>query len=174
MASYYYLIASLPDLKSDGEMPLSYEEFLASCKGVVPKPTYDLLENLDLSSTKGPLLKEWAKSYGVMTDELNEQRRARLGKGSKGQVSGHDDLASQAATSALAAKNPLEAEKILLDYQFRLLDELVGFHTFDDYVLFGYAIKLKLLERQACFVQEKGSKEFRRLLGDVQQRVYSI
>ena len=28
MASYYYLISSLPDLKTDGEMPFTYDEFL--------------------------------------------------------------------------------------------------------------------------------------------------
>ena len=28
MASYYYLISSLPTLDSDGDMPMTYEEFL--------------------------------------------------------------------------------------------------------------------------------------------------
>lgn len=28
MASYYYLISSLPDLRTDGDMPFTYEEFL--------------------------------------------------------------------------------------------------------------------------------------------------
>jgi len=35
-------------------------------------------------------------------------------------------------------------------------------------------VKLKLLERQNCFVQEKGKKEFKRLFDQVQQRVYSL
>ena len=58
----------------------------------------------------------------------------------------------------MAAKNPLEAEKILLECEFDNLDSLVGLHTFDDRYLFGYAIKLKLLERQSCFVQFKGTE----------------
>ena len=71
-------------------------------------------------------------------------------------------------------EDPLEAEKILLECEFDNLDSLVGLHTFDDVYLFGYAIKLKLLERQSCFVQSKGQKEFKRLFDQVQQRVYSL
>ena len=43
-----------------------------------------------------------------------------------------DSVLSQVVGTVLAAKNPLEAEKILLDYEFENLDSLVGLHTFDD------------------------------------------
>ena len=68
----------------------------------------------------------------------------------------------------------LEAEQILLDHEFELLDTLVGMHMFDDYVLFGYAVKLKLLERRSCFEKEKGRSEFQNLFRRVQERVYSL
>ena len=45
---------------------------------------------------------------------------------------------------------------------------------FDDYVLFGYAIKLKLLERLNSFEQTKGKAEFQSLFDGIQQRVYSL
>jgi hypothetical protein len=77
-------------------------------------------------------------------------------------------------SSALSAKNPLEAEKLLLEYEFENLDSLVGLHMFDDHVLFGYAIKLKLLERLSCFEQDKGQAEFKSLFDGIQQRVYSL
>jgi ribosomal protein S18 acetylase RimI-like enzyme len=68
MASYYYLISSLPDLKSDGEMPLSYEDFLDMCQTTVSASTYTILKNLTLSSNEGPLIKEWAqKQEGFVT-----------------------------------------------------------------------------------------------------------
>ena len=119
MASQYYLISSLPDLRTDGEMPFSYEEFLGMCQSNVSESKYELLKNLTLSSEEGPLLKEWSAFYKNLMGE-------------------------------------------------------VGLHTFDDVYLFGYAIKLKLLERQSCFVQSKGQKEFKRLFDQVQQRVYSL
>ena len=55
MASYYYLIASLPELKADGEMPITYSEFLNCCQSNVSDSDYELLVNLTLSSTEGPL-----------------------------------------------------------------------------------------------------------------------
>ena len=173
MASYYYLISSLPTLNSDGDMPMTYEEFLLNCQGNVSETTYNRLKDLTLMSSEGPLLNEWAATYGMLTRELNSQRSAALGKQ---YPSGFDkDGANvQVASAALAAKNPLEAEQILLDYEFELLDTLVGMHMFDDHVLYGYALKLKLLERKSCFHKEKGQAEFKHLFDQAQQRVYSL
>ncbi|MCR5467731.1 MAG: hypothetical protein K6F37_02115 [Lachnospiraceae bacterium] len=173
MASYYYLISSLPDLRADGEMPMTYDEFLTCCQSTVSEKKYELLKNLTLSSDEGPLVKEWSKVYGMLTKELNYQRSVNLGK-SYPQGYDKDGIIAQVANAALSAKNPLEAEKVLLDYEFELLDTLVGLHVFDDYVLFGYAIKLKLLERQNCFEHAKGQAEFTHLFDEVQQRVYSL
>ena len=173
MASYTYLISSLPDLRTDGEMPLTYEEFLKCCESVVSERDYALLESLTLGSQEGPLVKDWAGFYGMLKSELNYQRSMLLGKS---YPSGYDKDAAiaQVAASAVNAKNPLEAEKILLDFEFENLDTLVGMHMFDDVVLFGYAIKLKLLERMNCFRKEKGNAEFQRLFNEVQQRVYHL
>ena len=173
MASYYYLISSLPDLKTDGDMPLTYDEFLGMCQSNVSESKYNFLKNLTLSSEEGPLVKEWAVFYKNLMRELNYQRSMNLGRPYLASYD-KDSVIAQVAGAALAAKNPLEAEKILLDYEFEILDSLVGLHTFDDVYLFGYAIKLKLLERQSCFVQKKGQQEFKRLFDQVQQRVYSL
>ncbi len=173
MASYYYLISSLPDLRTDGDMPMTYDEFLDMCQSNVSESKYELLKNLTLSSEDGPLLKEWSAFYKNLMGELNYQRSVSLGRPYLTSYD-KDSVIAQVAGAAMAAKNPLEAEKILLECEFDNLDSLVGLHTFDDRYLFGYAIKLKLLERQSCFVQSKGQKEFKRLFDQVQQRVYSL
>ena len=173
MASYYYLISSLPDLRTDGDMPFTYEEFLGMCQSNVSESKYEFLSNLTLSSDEGPLLKDWAVFYNNLMSELNNQRSMNLGRAYLKSYD-KDSVLTQVIGTVLAAKNPLEAEKILLDYEFENLDSLVGLHTFDDVYLFGYAVKLKLLERQNCFVQEKGKKEFKRLFDQVQQRVYQL
>lgn len=173
MASYYYLISSLPDLRTDGDMPFTYEEFLGMCQSNVSESKYEFLSNLTLSSDEGPLLKDWAVFYNNLMSELNYQRSMNLGRAYLKPYD-KDSVLTQVIGTVLAAKNPLEAEKILLDYEFENLDSLVGLHTFDDVYLFGYAVKLKLLERQNCFVQEKGKKEFKRLFDQVQQRVYQL
>lgn len=173
MASYYYLVASLPDLRTDGEMPMTYDEFLTCCQSNVSESKFEILKNLTLDSAEGPLIKEWHTVYGNLMRELGYQRSMNLGKPYNTSYD-KDFSYAMVASAALAVKNPLEAEKILLDYQFDFLDSLVGLHTFDDYYLFGYAIKLKLLERQSCFVHEKGQAEFKSLFDDIQQRVYSL
>lgn len=173
MASYYYLASSLPMLTSDGDMPMSYAEFLRCCEGNVSEEKYKLLESLSLSSSEGPLLKEWAASYGSLMKELNQQRSLALGKPYPSDFD-KDGMNAQVVSAVLNAKNPLEAEQILLDYEFELLDTLEGLHMFDDEVIFGYAVKLKLLERKSCFEKEKGQAEFRHLFDDIQQRVYSL
>ncbi len=173
MASYYYLIASLPELRADGDMPISYDEFLSCCQSNVSDAKYELLKNLTLDSTEGPLVEEWARFYGMLMKELNYQRSMNLGR-SYSSAYDKDGFIAQAVAAALTAKNPLEAERVLLEYEFENLDSLVGLHMFDDYVLFGYAIKLKLLERLNCFEQTKGKAEFQSLFDGIQQRVYSL
>ena len=173
MASYYYLIASLPELRADGDMPISYEQFLALCESNVSEETYERLRDLTLSSTEGPLVREWGTFYRMLTRELSYQRSVNLGR-TYSSAYDKDGFIAQVAQSAMSAKNPLEAERLLLEYEFENLDSLVGLHMFDDHVLFGYAIKLKLLERLNSFEQEKGKAEFQTLLGGVQERVYSL
>ena len=173
MASYYYLIASLPELSANGDMPLTYSEFLSCCQSNVSEEDYEILKNLTLSSRTGPLVEQWADFYRMLTRELGYQRSLNLGR-TYSSAYDKDAFISQAVSSALSAKNPLEAEKVLLEYEFQTLDELVGLHMFDDYVLFGYAIKLKLLERLSCFQQEKGKAEFQSLFDGIQKQVYSL
>ena len=173
MASYYYLIASLPELRADGDMPITYSEFLSCCQSNVSEEKYQLLKDLTLDSTEGPLVDEWSRFYGMLTKELNYQRSMNLGR-SYSSAYDKDGIIAQAVAAALSAKNPLEAEKVLLEYEFENLDSLVGLHMFDDYVLFGYAIKLKLLERLNCFEQTKGKAEFQSLFDGIQRRVYSL
>ena len=173
MASYYYLVSSLPELSADGEMPISYEEFLKCCENNVDEENYRRLASLSVSSTEGPLLKEWNASYGSLIRELNQQRSLALGKPYPSDFD-KDGMNAQVVNAVLSAKNPLEAEQILLDHEFSLLDSLIGLHMFDAEVVFGYALKLKLLERKSCFEKEKGQAEFRHLFDEIQQRVYSL
>ena len=173
MASYYYLMSSLPMLSSGGDMPMSYEEFLTCCRGNVDEETYKRLESLTLSSSEGPLLKEWADAYGSLMRELNSQRSLALGKPYP-RGAEKDGLNSHLVTQVMNAKNPLEAEQLLLDSEFEVLDNLVGLHMFDSSELFGYSVKLKLLERRSCFEKEKGKAEFSNLFETIQQRVYSL
>lgn len=169
MASYYYLMSSLPMLRADAEPPISYGKFLDMCRSAVSDAKYAQLEKLTLSSGKGPLFSEWSKFYTALERELANYRRRRLGRQEDGNLK--DESTAKAISAAIGGKNPLEAENALLALEFEKLDELIGTHYFDEYALTGYALKLKLLERKNIFDQKKGKAELERILGDLQSRI---
>ena len=72
MASYYYLISSLPMLRTQGEPPMDYAAFLAMCRSAVSAGVYRTLEELTVDSDKGPLLSEWAGFYKALCRELTK------------------------------------------------------------------------------------------------------
>lgn len=127
MASYYYLISSLPELSANEEMPITYDEFIAMCEDNVSDKTLERLKNLTLDSTEGPLLKKWSGFYTGLFRELNAQRSAALGKSYQAEYEKNPE-STQIAQAAITAKNPLEAEKLLLVRQFEALDYYTGGH----------------------------------------------
>ncbi len=173
MASYYYLLSSLPDLSANEEMPITYDEFVLMCEGNVTGKKYELLKELSLDMTEGPVLSKWSEFFNNLTGEINSQRSAALGKSYQAEYD-KDPVNTMIAQAAIGAKTPLEGEKLLLEREFEALDDITCGHYYDDVCLFGYAIKLKLLERQSCFVKEKGQAEFKRLFDTVQQSVYNL
>ena len=173
MGSYYYLMSSLPDLSADAEAPIGYEDFLNMCESNVSDGTLDQLRQLTPSQPAGCIASEWTAFCGVLNKELNSQRSARLGKPYP-QGYEKEPEASAAAAAALAARNPLEAEKIILKFQFEQLDRILGLHMFDEEALFCYAMKLRLLERAGRFEHDKGKKEFTKLFEQVQESIRGV
>lgn len=138
MASYYYLISSLPMLRPNEEPPFDYSAFLEMCAAVVSGKTYETLAGLTVNADSGPLLEEWARFYRTLTAELNYQRNVRLGRPGTPPETG-DPGVTEAVSAALNAKNPLESEQLLLRLEFSRLDAMIGLHNFDDHALYGYS-----------------------------------
>lgn len=173
MASYYYLISSLPMLKTQGEPPMDYEAFLAMCKSAVSGSVYSTLEELSVQAQKGPLLSQWAKFYQVLSQELAYQRNVKLGRPCTPPSDRPAELV-QTVTAAVNAENPLAGEQILLDLEFRRLDEMIGQHIFDEYALYGYAMKLQLLERQRGFRYDRGKQVFSGLMDNIRRQISDL
>ena len=171
MASYYYLISSLPMLRAGDAPPLDYAAFLDQCRGAVSDRVYRSLEELTVRSEDGGFVSRWAAFYRVLQGELTYQRRVKRGE-SCAAPNERDAAVTQTVTAAVNAKDPLEGERLLLALEFDRLDELVGLHSFDDCALYGYA--LKLLERQRVFRHDEGKAAFDTLLGQVRQQIFSL
>lgn len=157
-------------LRADSAMPFSYETFLSMCTTTVPADKFELLKNLTVSSKKGPLVEEWARFYGLLAKEMSFQRNQKLGRPAEAPTE-HDEVIARTVQTALSSENPLIAEQMLLELEFKRLDELIGLHSFDDYMLFGYALKLKLLERLTVFDSARGRAEFQRLFDGIQAQI---
>ena len=104
---------------------------------------------------------------------LTYQRNVKLGRPCA-IPSDRDAGIVQTVTAAVNAENPLEGERLLLDLEFRRLDGMIGLHNFDDHALFGYAMKLQLLERQRTFRYEAGKRAFDELMAGIRQQVSSL
>ena len=170
MASYYYLMSSLPTLNANGQMPFRYDAFLDMCRSSVSESTYKRLEELNVNSSEGALMAEWSKFYRILSDELTYQRSLRLGRNCPAPAD-RDSDATRIASAALNEKNPLTAEKLLLELQFEKLDGLTNMHWFDEISLIGYALKLKLMERRTVFDHDRGKAEFGRIFDYLQQQI---
>lgn len=173
MASYYYLISSLPMLKTNAEPPLDYAAFLAMCKTAVSAPVYRTLEELTVESDGGALLGQWAEFYRLLKAELTYQRSVRLGHPCPVPYD-RDAGVTAAVTAAVNAADPLKGEQTLLALEFSRLDAMIGLHNFDDCALYGYAMKLKLLERQRIFRHDEGKRTFDGLMENIRQQIFSI
>ena len=160
-------------LRAGDAPPLDYAAFLDQCRGAVSDRVYRSLEELTVRSEDGGFVNRWAAFYRVLQGELTYQRRVKRGE-SCAAPNERDAAVTQTVTAAVNAKDPLEGERLLLALEFDRLDELVGLHSFDDCALYGYALKLQLLERQRVFRHDEGKAAFDALLGQVRQQIFSL
>lgn len=143
MAYYTYLISSLPMLHFGMKPPFSFEKFIERCQGLIPEAEIKMLK-------RGFGLEQWQVFDKELRNELVRVRAARKHKDPKEYLR-KDGYVSpyivRIAMSAIRNTSILEAEKILDEERWRLLDELSFGHYFDLDFLLIYAQKLLILER---------------------------
>ena len=170
MASYYYLISSLPALSANGKPLLTYGAFLEMCQTNVSASVFSRLESLSPESDEGAFMKQWQEDYAKFSRELAYRRNLKRGANAAPPAES-DPSVAKSVNALLAMDDPLEAERALLAIELERIDELTKMRYFDEHVLFGYALKLKLLERFASFEREAGRKEFGELIKKIQTRM---
>jgi hypothetical protein len=157
MPQYYiYLISSLPMLGFGIKPPFSYQKFLELCEGKVSDEDMDILKKASLSGeypykdTRITTLERWRIFDTALRNELVRIRAGRLQRDPEKYLrqDGYADP-SVARIAVNAHRNPaiLEAEKLLDEERWRMLDELCLGHYFDIDFLVIYALKLLMLER---------------------------
>ena len=154
MSVLIYLISSLPMLHFGQRPPITFEKFIALCKGKVNDGELLALERtgeIEGFSCPGLSLKKWHAFDTALRNELVKLRAVRHKleptKYLRPDSSYVEPQITHTALNAQRSPSLTEGEKILDLARWQKLEELSFGHYFDLDVLFIYAQKLLILER---------------------------
>ena len=168
MASYYYLVASLPTLFLDEEAPITPAEFRALCdQWLDADDAWDihcLMDNhLDRPSPveciKGACANQWLARETEIRNTIVRLRAAKVRVDAEPFLRPCRELdlyTEKAVAEAMSRPQPLERELGLDQLRWSLLDDLARFDPFGLPAVIAYALKLKLVERWSALTVEKG------------------
>lgn len=181
MASYGYLMSSLPLFFLDTEDVPTMESFLDACLSSLTPADMELLERFSKEPTQetlnvctNPDLKKYLYFDIGLKNELARARAQKLGFEAdkytfKDEISGDDFTTSQLhigeiARAAVSNANPLSAEIFLLEERWAMLDEIEVGKFFDIVKVIVYYLKLQIvLKRKNLQDLEKGRKEYQEI-----------
>lgn len=180
MGQYYYFAASLPSVWMDKEIPISHKEFMSQAKENLSKADYRDLEKAtftpsDDKKIKSPVVRAWASFNYKLSEILTEERSKRLGwdKDKKYKAKCPDDPVLREKVKKIVEKeDPLKAERDILSLYFDFLSKYREDSPFSTEALMIYSLKLQIKEREKEFSDERGEKEFNRLLGHIQKEIF--
>lgn len=174
---YYYTVSSLPYLQLDGEITVSVDGFLETCRPwltpahmaalektrLVPEP-----EDLrDLSGTTDAH-RAFYTFEAALRNELVKLRAAKLGWDALDSLvttiddddfTGDAEIAER-AREAFQQESPLEAERQLDRARWSFLDDLAVGHYFDIDSLVIYFLKLLIMDRRIHMSRAEGTDAF--------------
>ena len=172
MPSRYYFLSSLPMLRFQDSAPMTWEAFMDEARGNVSGSDFRLLEAVaEGSDVSDGFLKAWNEMNRSLDDSINAQRRRNLNRGQERGVVFRELAVEQVTAAAIGAKNPLEAELILMRYRYDWLEKEKGLDSFSEKALLSYALQLRILLRKDLFTAESGNSEYRRLFDDIQKQI---
>ncbi|MBU0714005.1 MAG: DUF2764 domain-containing protein [Verrucomicrobia bacterium] len=168
MASYYYLIASLPTLFLDEESPITPAEFMAACDRWLDaddaRDIHGLLDNhldrpLPVECIKADCIHQWLVHETEIRNAIARLRAAKVRVDAEPFLRPCRELdlyIEKAVTEAMNRPQPLERELGLDQLRWSLLDDLSRFDPFGLPAVMAYALKLKLVKRWSALTVEKG------------------
>ena len=166
----YYLISQLPSLDGIGEnspVPITEERFLELCEGSVKKSVLRELNNIKLvppideEKAYSPLLEKWNTGERDLRLALAKVRADKMNKPFDLQNRKLPLELYKIASAAVEIKNPLEAEKFLLQHRLSFLEEIRPMDGFSEEYIFYYGLKLKLILRLRQFDGEAGKTVYK-------------
>ena len=171
MSSWYYLVAQLPSLSLDTEvpMPITEEYFLELASRFLDKKSLKTLSELTLeppkevSKVSSTLVKKWFDFERTLRFALAEIRARRLKKEVDIQQKECPAFILEIARTACGFESPLEAELYLAKQRMNFLTSITPSDIFCTDSVFAYALKLKLLARLRVFNEEIGMSSYKQI-----------
>ena len=152
MSNVVYLMCSLPSLTFGQFPPISFDEFLQDAKKQLSVKSCNRLEAVDIKEAAAEMAKGELKAFigmlGDVQEDLYEIRKAKAQNRNANLVS---------LPKAILDKNPLEREKLIMQWQWEELDAIESGETFTLTEVLVYKLKLQILCRLHSFNFERGS-----------------
>lgn len=181
MSQYYYTIASLPFLDFDSDPPLTYDEFLSTCRKECSKHDFTLIREISLVPGDSlPGKSHVAECFYALERSLRNElvllRAKKLGIDPDKYVQeGKEELEPvKVARNAFMNESPLAAEKILNKARWMYLDQLEVGHHFDVEKLIVYKLKLKILEGIAETDKDRGREMYNSIMQYFDNKLVSL
>jgi hypothetical protein len=184
--AYYYLAAQLPSLAYNQNAPMSSEAFrelaltqlspedaalfgyctLDPTGNTVTGTAANAAAIEDLPPSVDPdFIDRWRIWERALRLNLARLRSLKVKREGAAVIDAPDYPADAAAAAkiAVAMDSPLEAELFLDKARWDAIDAFQGIQYFSRNTIYGYLLKLKLLERRALFKAEEGFTEYKGL-----------
>ena len=172
MPSRYYFLSSLPMLRFTDSAPLTWERFMSEALGNVSDSDYSLLTLIPEGKDGGnAFLKKCFAMDASLNAAVCARRKQLLGREDNGGMVLREVEVERVANEAMNAKNPLEAELLLMKFRFNYLEEIKGLEPFTQSALLAYALQLRMLLRKDSFTVEHGNAEFTKLFDQLQKEL---
>ena len=188
MSGYHYLVAQLPYLNYGQPAPMTPKEFKDLCAGILDEKDTALLELCSLNPTPAEskndspqgdkpsfaeppkpcasdFINDWRIWNRALRLHLARYRAQKLKWDGGAPVDPPENPmdAASAAKTAVLIESPMEAELFIDQARWNVIENLQGLQYFSSSTIYGYLLKLLLMERRALFRVEEGFAEYKGL-----------
>ena len=167
--NYYYLVASLPVLKSDGNVRMTSKIFLELCTEHVRFHDLEIIKRAIIDdfadAIPSTVFEKWQAWDRDIRNQLVLLRSQRLELDSALFLRGDKDsiIISPDVRKIFEASSPIAAENLLYTLRWRFLSQLEIGHYFDCNTLIIYYLKIQLIEKRQRLTQENGERQLQEL-----------
>ena len=167
MGGYFYTVASLPYLSFETTATMSNEDFLFLCQNTISRGDWEILREVKFYSssdrkTGNATYDSWTSAEQSLRAELAKLRAAKKGHETESynRYGAFSQNILDAARKAFNENSPLEAETLVLQTLWALLDELEAGHLFDLDKLIAYYLRMQILELKNKRNKTDGNTKF--------------